>query len=409
MDAALSVLLVTPRWTRDGGVATHAMTSAEALSRRGVDVRVLAARVHEGEPLAGITVHHSPELFDERATPAARVRDALDRPPDVIHLHQFEDPDVVAFMGSSAPVLVSVHGYSACTSGVYYFRPGEQCTRGHGPGCVPNLLLRGCAHARLPRGLPSAYRRAGRSLQTLRKADLALSYSSAVDRHLAANDVSPRRVIPLFTTVSPASGSGHADRRRVVFAGRVIAAKGVSVLLRAARELDAELVICGDGLGLPAARRLARRLGVHERVRFTGWLGPHELAQELAEASVVAMPGLWPEPFGLVGIEALAAGRPVVASDTGGVRDWLDDGVSGLCVKPGDPAALARALQELLADPARQQAMGEAGRERVAARFTAERHVAALLDAYAAARSSWEERQAASAGASSSTTAPALR
>jgi glycosyltransferase involved in cell wall biosynthesis len=386
-----SVLLVTPRWTRDGGVATHAMTSAEALARHGVDVHVLAARVEPGESVRGVTVHHSPELFNAAASPAVRVGDAMACQPQVIHFHQFEDPGVLSFMRLAAPVVISVHGYTACTSGVYYFRPGQECTRGHGPGCVPNLLLRGCAHARLPRGLPAAYRRATEGLQALHRADLAISYSSAVDRHLSANEVSPRRVIPLFTTMAPQTGAGHAERRRVVFAGRVIAPKGVQILIRAAREVDAEFVVCGDGWGLEGMRRLARRLGVGERVHFRGWLSARELAYELAEASLLAMPALWPEPFGLVGIEALAAGRPVIASATGGVGDWLEDGVSGLYVAPGDARALARALDELLANPDRQRAMGEAGRRMVSERFTVERHVSALLDAYRSARSSWEE------------------
>jgi len=102
------------------------------------------------------------------------------------------------------------------------------------------------------------------------------------------------------------------------------------------------------------------------------------------------VPSVWPEPFGLVGIEGFAAGRPAVGSATGGVGDWLKDGVSGLCVAPGDAAELARALNELLADPQRQRAMGLAGRDTVAAHFSPERHLAALLEAYATARSTWE-------------------
>jgi glycosyltransferase involved in cell wall biosynthesis len=131
---------------------------------------------------------------------------------------------------------------------------------------------------------------------------------------------------------------------------------------------------------------------------FTGWLSPEELARELAEASVVVMPSLWPEPFGLVGIEALAAGRPVVASFTGGVGDWLEDGVNGLCVRPGDPAALARALNELLADPTRQQAMGAAGKRMVAGRFSAQHHLTSLLDAYRSARATWEDNRGGKSG-----------
>ncbi len=129
---------------------------------------------------------------------------------------------------------------------------------------------------------------------------------------------------------------------------------------------------------------------MQERVAFAGWLGPEQLAHELAEASIVAIPSLWPEPFGLVGIEALAAGRPVVASATGGVEEWLDDGRTGLCVPAGDAKALAEALSELLADPARQQEMGAAGRRDVAERFTESRHVAALLEAYATAQQRWQ-------------------
>ncbi len=102
------------------------------------------------------------------------------------------------------------------------------------------------------------------------------------------------------------------------------------------------------------------------------------------------MPSVWPEPFGLVGIEALAAGRPAVASATGGMGDWLEDGVSGLLAAPGDATDLAAKLNELLADPGRQRVLGEAGRERVAARFSRRHHVAAILDAYGAARSSWQ-------------------
>jgi glycosyltransferase involved in cell wall biosynthesis len=372
------------------------MASAAALAEHGISVHVVAARAESDASVAGVTVHRSPDLLNARVSPSRRLGDGMEIRPAVIHLHQFEDPDAVTFMRLSAPVVLSVHGYSACTSGVHYFRPGHECTRPHGAGCVPNLLARGCAHTRDPRALPSAYRRTTRAVRALRDADLAISYSSTIDRHLSENGVSPRSVIPLFTTIAPASESGDHERRRVVFAGRVVTPKGVGVLIRAARAVDGEFVICGDGWQLDAMRRLARRLGVLDRIRFTGWLGAEELARELAGASVVVMPSLWPEPFGLVGIEALAAGRPVIASATGGVVDWLTDGVNGLLVRPGDASALARALNELLCDPARQRAMGAAGRAMVAARFSPERHVAALLDAYHLARAEWDSRRSAS-------------
>ena len=389
------VLIVTPHWIRDGGVSTHAIASATALAARGQEVHVLASRADAAEDVPGITVHTNARLLDAGVPPSERVGAALEPGPSIVHLHQFEDPGCVQLMRRVAPVAISVHGYSACTSGVHYFRPGHECSRAHGPGCVPNLIARGCAHTRDPRPLPAAYRRTTRSVAALRAADLAISYTTVVDRHLAANGVSRRRVIPLFSSLAPRAGSGHEGRRRVVFAGRVVAAKGVGVLIRAAREVDAEFVICGDGWQLEAMRRLARRTGVLDRVTFTGWLGEDELAQQLADASLVAMPSLWPEPFGLVGIEAFSAGRPVVASDTGGIADWLEHGVSGLLVAPGDTRALSGALEQLLSDPERQRQMGAAGRESVLERYSLDAHVEALLDAYEATRGEWRARRGA--------------
>lgn len=383
------------------------IASAAALAAHGLDVHILAARLEFNEPISGVTLHHAPRLYDTQAPPEARIGDAHSLVASVIHLHQFEDPDVLSFMRAAAPVLISVHGYTACTSGVHYFRPGQECNRAHGAGCVPNLLLRGCAHARNPASLPAAYRRAGAGLRAIRGADLAISYSSVIDRHLSVNGIERRAIAPLFATVEPRTAGGHSERRRVVFAGRIVGPKGVDVLIRAARRVEAEFVICGDGRLLPAMRKLARRLGVAERVDFRGWLSADELAVELAEASIVAMPSVWPEPAGLVGIEANAAGRPVVASATGGVGDWLADGVNGLCVRPGDPADLARALNELLADPARQRLMGAAGKRIVEERFSVDHHVAALIEAYRSARSSWESANGAHASVEGPLRSPA--
>jgi glycosyltransferase involved in cell wall biosynthesis len=408
MTVPSSVLLVTPRWVRDGGVGAHIEASAAALTCRGVHVSVVAARIESEERIAGVEVHHSPQLFKADVPVEQRFGQALASRPAVVHLNQLDEPEVVEYLQErhGAPVVISAHGYLACTSGVHYFRPGQECTRAHGPGCVPNLLR--CAHTRDPRNLPASYKQAGRALAALRRADLAVSYSSAVDRHLEINAVGRRRLVPYCPTVQARSAGGHAERRLVVCAGRVVTPKGVSTLIRAARLVDAHFVVAGDGWQLEAMHRLARRLGVQERVTFTGWLAPEALAEQLAEASIVVVPSWWPEPFGLVGIEAFAAGRPVIASATGGIGDWLDDGVSGVMVPAGDVEALARALNELLDDPERQAAMGAAGRAAAAARFSPEHHVTAILDAYGAAIEHWQSSRSQSTPSISPATTSAL-
>lgn len=389
-----SVLFVTPRWARDGGVGTHVTASAELLAGHGIDVTVLAAQTLHEADIPGVKLYRQPDLFKRDKPIASRIGEALSFAPDIVHFHQFDHPEILAAMRSSAPVVISAHAYTACTSGVHYFRPGEECRRAHGPGCVPNLLLRGCAHVRNVTTLPTRYERAGRGLQALRSADLAISYSSAIDRHLATNGITHRTIVPLFPTLAPRPSSAHAGRRRVLFAGRIIPPKGIGVLVRAARYVDAEFLICGDGRSLNAMRGLARRLHVEQRVRFTGWLSREELAEQLADTSLATLPSLWPEPFGLVGIEAFAAARPVIATSTGGVGDWLEHGINGLLVRPGDIAGLARALNELLADPDRQLEMGLAGQALVRRRFSPEQHLEGLLEAYRTARISWERSRA---------------
>ncbi len=377
-----SVLLVTPLWGRDGGVAAHVKESAAALARDGVEVHVLAARINGGEQADGVRLHHRPTLLDTHIPVEERLGDISSVDAEIVHIHQVDDRAIVTGLRARAPVVISAHGFPGCTSGVYYFSPGRECTRAHGPGCIPNLALRGCAHTRYPRTLPAKYLGVTRGLAMYREADLVVSYSSAVNRHLAANGLDRRAVIPYFPTTTPREGSGYDTRRRVVFAGRLVLPKGVDVLIRAVARVDADLVICGTGRREPKLRALAARVGIAERVHFKGWMGPEQLAQELADASVLAVPSLWPEPFGIVGIEAFSAGRPAVGSATGGIVDWLKDGVCGIAVAPGDVNALARALERLLGDPQLQRTMGLAGRELVAERFSAQRHVATLLAAY---------------------------
>jgi glycosyltransferase involved in cell wall biosynthesis len=392
-----SVLFVTPRWTRDGGVSAHVQRAAAVLAGADIDVHVVAGLIDEGGDAPGVHLHHSPRLFDTRAPAAERLGTQAFMETEIAHLHQVDDPDLVAALRAHAPVVISAHGFTGCTSGVYYFEPGHECVRHHGVGCVPNLMFRGCAHTDYPKTLPRRFVNVTRAVRALRSADFAISYGTAVDRHLAANRIAERAIVPYFPTMEPRPAGGHERRRRAVFAGRVVREKGAGVLLRAAVDVDGDFLLCGDGRHLDAMRELAVELGIAERVTFTGWLGPDDLAVALGEASVVVMPSLWPEPFGLVGIEGFAAGRPAVASATGGIVDWLDDGISGFGVPPGDAGALAHALQTLLDDPARQAEMGAAGRATVAGRFSPERHLEAVLAAYERASTVWSSSSRATA------------
>ena len=127
---------------------------------------------------------------------------------------------------------------------------------------------------------------------------------------------------------------------------------------------ELRLTAVGGGDGLPMYEEMAAKLGITDLVRFRGRLEGDALAQAYREAAVFALPSL-AEPFGMVITEAMASGLPVVAVKGGGVPTVVDDNHDGLLVPPLNPRALAEALREILTDPERGDALGQAGRKKV--------------------------------------------
>jgi glycosyltransferase involved in cell wall biosynthesis len=386
-ERGLRVLVATPDLRIDGGIAAHVTASVTVLARHGFDVVVVA-----GEQGAGAAppapVVRVPGLGRADAAASARevFLDVVARVrPDVVHVHKVDDPTLLREVARSTPVVVDVHDFVGCISGAKYFRaPGAECHRPHGPGCVGNLYGRGCLHRRDPRAALRRYPRVSRMLDTLRSVDAVVAHSAFIERHLRGNGVTRAALVPLFLDPMP-EPSPPPSRPRILFSGRIVEAKGLETLLRAAARLDVPLDVAGDGWWLPPAQRLADRLGLSGRVAFLGWLDAQDLGTVNDRATVVVMPSHWPEPFGLVGLEALARGRPVVASRTGGIPEWLHDGDVGLLVPPGDEAALARALAELLGDASRARALGARGSALVRSSFSADRYVVAVDAVYRAA------------------------
>ncbi len=162
----------------------------------------------------------------------------------------------------------------------------------------------------------------------------------------------------------------------VVFVGRLTRQKGLPVLLKAAAALDprAQLVLCAGAPDTPDL--LAEVTDLVDGLRdvrkgvvwISGMLAKPEIIQLLSHATVFVCPSVY-EPLGIVNLEAMACATSVVASRVGGIPEVVDDGVTGLLVPPDNPAALAAAVNELLADPTRAAAMGRAGRDRAVAEF----------------------------------------
>lgn len=199
-------------------------------------------------------------------------------------------------------------------------------------------------------------------------------------------------VVPCGVDTSVFTPDGPAARRsgrpRLLALGRLVERKGVATVIAAlARLPEAELVVAGgpnrrdldtsDDYRL--LREAAGRHGVADRVTFTGSVAQPDVPALIRSAHVVVCTP-WYEPFGIVALEAMACGVPVVASAVGGLADSVVDQQTGWLVPARDPAALASALSQLLADPAKRAALGAAGAERARRRYSW-RRVAAQTEA----------------------------
>ncbi|HYK93335.1 MAG TPA: glycosyltransferase family 4 protein [Thermoplasmata archaeon] len=217
--------------------------------------------------------------------------------------------------------------------------------------------------------------------------------SRSLTSYLSSNGYEPALHLPSFARIpesvrrakvaDPSAGSPPT----IGYIGRLEWYKGVHDLIRGLPDVvravpSVRLDIAGDGPYRPTLERLASAVGVRERVVFRGPVRGEEKEAWFAGVHVVAVPSNMWENFPLVALEAFARGRPVVATEIGGIPDIVDEGESGYLVPIDRPELLAERLVRLLSDPSRARSMGETGRTRVLERFTPELHVERLLAVY---------------------------
>lgn len=319
--------------------------------------------------------------------------------PNVVYAHGLEDPGVEAAISGQYPTAFFAHGYlGTCISGTKCFgrRGYQSCTRPLTAACLALYFPRGCG-GKNPLTMVRLYKQQRQRRELFKRYAAVLAASRHMVQECQRNGAPKERLhlLPLFPIGLRPAPEPPAPRQRtdrVLFAGRLTALKGLHHLVAAvhiaAKALDRRLtlVVAGEGPERTGAEADARRLGVH--VEFLGWVGPERRNAEMRAADVLGMPSLWPEPFGLVGLEAGCMGLPTVGYASGGITDWLAPGVSGECAPGGrpEPSELAAALVRALADEAHHQRL-RVGAWQAAKAFSPERHVEELLGVLRAAAS----------------------
>jgi glycosyltransferase involved in cell wall biosynthesis len=382
-----------------GGQNVHVAALSTAMARRGAEVAVYTRRDHPALPgrvalAPGVVVEHvdagppahvgMDDLLPEMDEFAERLhRSWRADPPDVVHAHFWMSGRAALAAGHplGLPVVQTFHALGVVKRRHYGARDTS------------------------PAG------RVAMEAEIVRQADAVVATCSDEVFELARMGADLHRisVVPcgvdlgLFTTAGRAEARPPRPAHRLVVVSRLVERKGIGNAVTALAAVpDAELVVAGgpDATRLGADRQgrrlaaLAAEVGVADRVRFRGRVGRGDVPALLRSAdAVVCVP--WYEPFGIVALEAMACGAPVVASAVGGLVDTVVDGVTGVHVPPRRPELLAEALNGLLDDPQRRLALGRAGARRARRRYGWDRVAGATLEVYHAlvgARSAQAER-----------------
>jgi len=310
--------------------------------------------------------------------------------PDVVYYHGLDNSALERSLLDLYPTTLYAHTYhGTCISGrkCHAWPRIQPCARRFGPACLIQYYPRRCGGLNPKTTLQLFQLQAKRNLG-LSKYRAVLVASQHMYREYGQHGVSPDRLHLVPLPIEDNLGAVRAPRLapsdyRVLYVGRLMDVKGVTHLVRAiplaAQRLGrpVSLTIAGNGPQRGEIQDLARRIGLD--VEFAGWVDNEQRSQLMRHADLIAVPSLWPEPFGLVGIEAGSFGVPAVGFAVGGIPDWLIPGQTGE-LAPGDPPTvqgLADAIVRALADATHYRRLC-VGAWEMAKQFSIERHIGEL-------------------------------
>ncbi|MGW2460130.1 glycosyltransferase [Streptomyces sp. NPDC001761] len=355
----------------------------EVFERRSDDI---AGRSLPGKVAVPLLVPWNPAVRRELT---ARLR--AER-PDVVHVHNvfpLLSPAVLAACADAGvPVVATLHNYTqVCPPGTLQ-RDGRLCTECVGPAVPLPAVRHGCYRGSRLATVPLAV-----SLSVNRR-----RWWSGVERFFciseAQRDVLVRAGLPagLLTVkhnfVPDPGACREGDGEHLLFLGRLAEAKGVGLLMAAWDEIAADggvgvpLVLAGAG---PLEREVTAWAAGRDDVRYAGLLEPARVRQAVARSVAVVAPSVAMETFGLVVAEAMAAGVPAVAAGHGAFVELVEDGVTGLLHRPGDPASLADRIRRVATRPRLGREMGQAARRRYEKGFSPAVGLERLEEEYRAA------------------------
>lgn len=386
----MKIILINETWGMSGGQERYILQVGNGLLERGYDVRLIFGKL-EGEAEDTSLAKFQFDLIEglDLEVVAKYVQEFG---PDVINLQNVYDGRLITFLNQKYPVTRFVHDHTTYCPGnsKYFFNSGRICPIAVSPLCLVNAYKEKCMTRRPKTAITRVIQRKN-WLKTLRALPLVLVNSNYIKERLVQNGLDGNKIIvnnlfPGHTVTTEVLDLINTDNKEktILFVGRLFKEKGVDLLIRAVSKLSVpvKVQIVGDGWEKENLIDLAKNLGISHKVDFLGFINSQQIAVLYAKCDLFVMPSVWPEPFGMVGLEAGQFGKPVIAFNVGGISDWLVDGENGLLLKNPDVNLLVGAIGQLISNPDLSRKLGENGRNKVKNQFSLERHLKVLEESF---------------------------
>jgi len=342
-----------------GGVEEYLKRIVPLLTERGHEVAFFFEHRTPGTAIAADT---TPSWIADQAGSDRGVSLLRKWKPDIIYCNGLDSADLEAAIAGLSPSVYSAHAYfGTCISGrkMHAFPALEVCDKSFGSSCLTHYFPRRCGGLN-PVTMVTAFRTESTRLKAIRSYSTVVVHSRHMQEEYRRHGIDSSLVyLPVSRAAGATSTRTKAEpARHLVFFGRLIDLKGCKILIdavaQAARSLPSlDLTIAGEGKereSLEAHARTTAAACPNLSIRFLGQVDEAQRNELLAGAHALVVPSVWPEPFGMVGLEAAAFGVPAIAFNVGGIAEWLHDDISGVLAPPPSANALAKAIVECIGD-----------------------------------------------------------
>lgn len=386
----MTVLCVHENSAERGGSEVYIRDVSSELEKSGIKNILLFIEDHGYE--FGIFFNHE-QLPKIRKTNLIYFLDQLlkDYSIDLVHMHGLSDIQTIDYFLSRYKVVRTMHeprmvcpGYSK-----FWVSSGKPCTIKFGYHCFYHAYSQKCFRSRKPLSVLKEYRRVEFEVANSKRYAAILTMSEFIRNEAIKGGISADKVIcnPPFTYFKLPFSPFEEMGKRFLFVGRLIEHKGIHYLLSAIlpvlqRYTDARLYIVGDGPLYHYVMDFIDKNQVRGQIIVEKWKSSSEISELMKKSYCILFPSIYPEAFGLVGIEAAMHSKPVIAFNVGGVSTWLKDQFNGFLLNEISIFSFSDAIQKMIDNPGLYRKMSKNAWELASSYFTSERHISMLMEIY---------------------------